>query len=636
MPRQYDKGGRAAAGSFRRPPEGRAPGARSLKERVGALKNLRPFMAMVWRASPGLTATSLVLRLIRALLPVATLFVGKLIIDDVVLLVQTPGKPETLRQWLDSGLLNWLGLLLAAEFTLAVLADILGRVVSLIDSLLSERVTNASSIRLMEHAATLDLEDFENAEFQDQLDRARRQTSGRMTLMGQLFSQTQDFVTVASFAAGLILYAPWLIALLLLALVPAFLGEAHFNAQSYSLDFGRTPERREMDYVRQTAASVETAKEVKIFGLNGFLINRYLRLAAEFYAANRRLAMRRASWGGLFTAIGTVGYYLAYAYIAWRTLAGEFSVGDLTFLAGSFRRLRNLLEGLLASFSTTASQALYLNDLFSFFEVEPEILSPDNPRPFPQPIRRGFVFEDVGFMYPGAERWAVRNLSFTLNAGEVIALVGENGAGKTTLVKLLTRLYDPDEGRILLDGHDLRDYDLEALRGNMGVIFQDFVRYNLSAADNIAVGMIAARDDQARIKRAAMRSQADEVIAKLPGGYEQMIGKRFKNGVELSGGEWQKMAIARAYMREAAVLILDEPTAALDARSEFEVFKRFKELSAGKSAVLISHRFSSVRMADRILVLADGKVEAAGTHEELISQPGRYSELFELQAAGYR
>jgi len=532
--------------------------------------------------------------------------------------------------------LNRLGLLLLAEFAVAVLTDVLGRVVSLVDSLLSERVSNTSSVRLMEHAATLDLEDFEDAEFQDQLERARRQTSGRMALMAQMFGQAQDIVTVATLAAGLVFYAPWLIVLLLLALVPAFVGEAHFNARSYSLDYGRTPERRELDYVRQTAASVETAKEVKIFSLSGFLIDRYVRLATDFYTANRRLAERRAAWGGLFTAIGTVGYYLAYAYVAWRTLAGEFTVGDLTFLAGSFRRLRTLLEGLLTSFSSTAGQALYLDDLFSFFEVEPEILSPDNPRPFPRPIRYGFVFEDVGFMYPGAERWAVRHLSFTLHAGEVVALVGENGAGKTTLVKLLTRLYDPDEGRILLDGHDLREYGLDALRGSMGVIFQDFVRYNLSAADNIAVGRISARNDRARIERAAMRSQADEVIAKLPAGYEQMIGKRFKNGVELSGGEWQKIAIARAYMREAEVLILDEPTAALDARSEYEVFRRFKELSEGKTAILISHRFSSVRMADRILVLADGKVEAAGTHEELVAQRGRYSELFELQAAGYR
>jgi ATP-binding cassette subfamily B protein len=637
MPRQYSNGGRDRSGSSGRMPGGTgAPNTRSLRERFGALRNLRPFLAMVWRTSPTLTLASLSLRLLRALLPVATLYVGKLIIDDVVLLVQLPDKPDTLRQWFDSGLLNRLGLLLLAEFALAVLSDLLGRVVSLIDSLLAERITNASSVRLMEHAATLDLEDFEDAEFQDRLERARRQTSGRMTLMAQLFGQAQDLVTVASFAAGLILYAPWLIALLLLALVPAFLGEAYFNAQSYSLDFGRTPERRELDYVRQTAASVETAKEVKIFGLHRFLIDRYLRLATSFYSANRRLALRRASWGGLFTAIGTIAYYLAYAYIAWRTLAGEFTIGDLTFLAGSFRRLRNLLEGLLSSFSTTAGQALYLDDLFSFFEVKPEILSPENPLPFPQPIRAGFRFENVGFRYPGAERWAVRHLDFTLQAGEVLALVGENGAGKTTLVKLLTRLYDPDEGRILLDGHDLREYDLEALRGNMGVIFQDFVRYNLSAADNIAVGRVDRRDDRARIEEAAGRSQADEVIARLQGGYDQMIGKRFKNGVELSGGEWQKVAIARAYMREADVLILDEPTAALDARSEYEVFRRFKELSQGKTAILISHRFSSVRMADRILVLADGKVEAQGTHEELIAQRGRYAELFELQAAGYR
>ena len=608
----------------------------SLKERVGALKNLRPFLMMVWRTSRGLTAASMALRLFRAVLPVVTLYVGKLIIDNVVRLVQAPDKPATLELWLGSGLLNRLILLLVCEFALAVLADVLGRVVSLVDSLLAERVTNASSVRLMEHAAKLDLEDFEDLEFQDQLERARRQTSGRMTLMGQLFSQAQDLVTVISFAAGLIFYAPSLIALLLLALVPAFIGEAHFNAQSYSLDFVRTPERRELDYVRQTAASVETAKEVKIFGLNGFLIDRYIRLATAFYAANRRLALRRASWGGLFTAIGTIGYYLAYAYITWSTLTGKFSIGDLTFLAGSFLRLRSLLEGLLTSFSSMAGQALYLNDLFSFFEVKPEILSPENPRRFPDPIKRGFEFEGVGFRYPGSERWAVRHLSFTLHAGEVLALVSKNGAGKTTLVKLLARLYDPVEGRILLDGHDLREYDLEALRGNMGVIFQDFVRYNLNAGDNIAVGKIAARNDRARIERAAKRSQADEVITKLPAGYQQMIGKRFKAGVELSGGEWQKIAIARAYMREAAVLILDEPTAALDARSEFEVFQRFKELSAGKTAILISHRFSSVRMADRILVLADGQIEAAGTHDELLAQSGRYSELFELQAAGYR
>jgi ATP-binding cassette subfamily B protein len=612
------------------------PNPRTFRERFGALRTLRPFVAMIWQTSPGLTLGLMLLRFVRALLPVVSLYIGKLIIDDVVKLVAMPDRPATFHDWMASGQLAWLGALLLAEFALAVFSDVLGRVVSLVDSLLSERVTNLSSVRLMEHAATLDLEDFEDAEFQDQLERARRQTSGRLTLMGQLFSQAQDMVTVASFATGLVVYAPWLIVLLLVALIPAFLGEAHFNAQTYTLDFGRTPERRELDYVRQTAASVETAKEVKIFGLNGFLIEQYKRLAVAFYDANRALAMRRALWGGIFTTVGTIGYYAAYAYIAWRTLEGAFSIGDLTFLAGSFLRLRTLLEGLLTGFSSTAGQALYLNDLFSFFDTRPEILSPANPIPFPHPIRDGFVFDDVGFIYPGAERWAVRHLSFALQAGEVVALVGENGAGKTTLVKLLTRLYDPDEGRILLDGRDLRDYSLEELRGSMGVIFQDFVRYNFTAGENIAVGRIEAREDHARIERAAERSQADQVIERLPAGYMQRIGKRFKNGIELSGGEWQKVAIARAYMREAEVLILDEPTAALDARAEFEVFQRFKELSQGKTAVLISHRFSSVRMADRIFVLADGKVEAAGTHEELVSQPGLYSELFELQAAGYR
>lgn len=613
-----------------------APGTKTFRERFGALRNLPPFLKLVWQTSPSLTLATLVLRLMRALLPVLVLFIGKLIIDEVVILTQLSDTPVTLWGWWDAGLLHNLVWLVAAEFGLAVVSDILGRVGSLFDSLLSEKFSNAASISLMEHAATLDLEDFEDSELQDQLDRARRQTSGRMTLLSQLFGQAQDLVTIISFAVGLVVYAPWLILLLIIALVPAFLGEAHFNAQSYALAYRRTPEQRELDYIRQTGASVESAKEVKIFALNSFLIERYRELATKFYTANRQLAIRRAGWGSTLTTLGTLGYYVAYAYLAWRTLAGEFSIGDLTFLSGSFRRLRTLLEGLLIGFSQTAGQALYLDDLFSFFDIEPEIHSPPNPRPFPVPIRQGFAFEDVGFQYPGAGRWAVRHLNFHLNAGEVLALVGENGAGKTTLVKLLARLYDPDEGRILLDGHDLREYDLDELRSNIGVIFQDFVRYHLSAAENIAIGRIDARNDRPRIETAAESSLANEVIHKLPAGYDQVIGKRFKTGVDLSGGEWQKVAIARAYMRDAQVLILDEPTAALDARSEFEVFQRFKELSAGKTAVLISHRFSSVRMADRILVLADGTVESMGTHEELLSQRGRYAELFELQAAGYR
>ncbi len=608
----------------------------SLKERFGALKNLPPFVREIWGTSRTLTLASLGLRLIRALLPIVTLYVGKLIIDEAVRLVGAGVRFDTLQAAWQSGQLSHLLWLLLAEFGLAIGSDLLGRLVAYADSVLSELFTNATSIRLMEHAATLDLEDFEDPELQDKLDRARRQTMGRMSLMSQLFGQAQDAVTVVSFAAGLLVYAPWLIVLLAIALVPAFVGESHFNAMNYSLNFQWTPERRQLEYIRQMGASVETAKEVKIFNLNRFFIARFRELSQQFLQANRSLARRRAFWGTLLAGLGTLGYYVAYAYIAWRTVKGDFSIGDLTFLAGSFRRLRQLLESLLIGFSQVAGQALYLDDLYSFFEVEPEIRSKPDAVPVPRPIRQGFVFENVGFRYPDAEKWALRGLDFVLDDGEVLALVGENGAGKTTLVKLLARLYDPDEGRILLDGRDLRDYDLDDLRANIGVIFQDFVRYHLTAGENIGVGQVEDMYDAPRIHEAARRAMADEVIEALPNGYDQLIGRRFKTGVDLSGGQWQKIAIARAYMRDAQVMILDEPTAALDARAEYEVFRRFKELSMGRTAVLISHRFSSVRMADRILVLAEGRLEASGTHEQLMAQGGRYAELFELQAAGYR
>ena len=608
-------------------PDGK-PGL-SVRERFSALKNLPAFLRLIWQTSPALTLGNVGLRLLRAALPVAMLYVGQLIIDSVINLSRQPAPERVLTPVLT---------LVALEFGLAILSDALGRGVALLDSLLGDLFANQTSIRLMEHAAELDLDQFEDSTFYDKLERARRQTLSRTVLMAQVLSQAQDAITMGFLAVGLVAFNPWLLLLLLVAVVPAFLGESHFNERSYSLVHGWTPERRELDYLRQTGASDDTAKEVKIFGLAGFLTDRFRTLSDDFYAKNKALVVKRAGWGTFFAAVGAAGYYAAYVYIILQTVYGRVSLGQLTFLAGSFARMRGLLEGILSRFSSVAEGALYLQDFFDFFQLQPRIRRDESQpvRPFPSPIREGFRFEDVGFRYRNAEKWALRHLNFTLRAGEKLALVGENGAGKTTLVKLLSRLYDPTEGRILLDGYDLREYDPRELRQEIGVIFQDFVRFQLPAGQNLAVGRIEQKDNRPRIEQAAAQSLADSVIAKLPEGYDQMIGRRFNGGVDLSGGEWQKIALGRAYMRDAQLLILDEPTAALDARAEYEVFQRFKDLTLGKTAILISHRFSTVRMADRILVIENGQFQEIGSHEELLAKGGRYAELFKLQAAGYQ
>lgn len=595
----------------------------SFRQRFAALRNLPAFFRQIWQTSPGLTLANLALRLCRAALPALMLYIGKLIIDEVLHLSRQPG-PD----------LQPLYLLIAAEFGLAILSDVLMRGIMLTDSLLGDWYAHQTSVRLMQHAATLDLPQYEDATFYDKLERARQQTTGRTALMTQTFSQVQDLLTMALLASGLLAFAPWLLLLLAVAVVPSFVGEMHFNAKNYSLMWKRTPQRRELDYYRYIGASDETAKEVKLFGLSEFIVSRYRSISEQYYYENRRLSLERAGWGSLLLMVGSVGYYAAYVFIVLQTVGGRISLGELTFLAGSFRQLRSLLEGMLGRLNSISQGALYLKDLFEFFEIKPQILS--GKRPFPDQLSQGWVFENVSFRYPNTERFILKNLSFSLKPGEKLALVGENGAGKTTLVKLLSRLYDPAEGRILLEGHDLREYDLEALRRHIGVIFQDYLRFQLTAADNIAVGDIARRHEQPLLETAAQRSLADAVIATLPKGYGQPLGRRFKDGVELSGGQWQKVALARAYLRDADLLILDEPTSALDARSEYEVFRRFAELTQGKTAVLISHRFSTVRMADRILVIENGQRRELGTHEELMALDGRYAELFRLQAAGYR
>jgi ATP-binding cassette subfamily B protein len=449
-------------------------------------------------------------------------------------------------------------------------------------------------------------------------------------------SQVQDFISMAFLLTALIAFNPWLILLLLLAIIPSFLGESYFNSKNYALSRSQTPERRELDYLRYLGASDETAKEVKIFGLSDFIIARFKTLSDKFYSDNSKLAVRRSLWGTFFSVLGTLGYYAAYGFIIYDTVTGKTTVGSLTFLAGSFRQLSGLMETMLSRFTIVSQGAIYLNDFIDFFEIKPKITQNQNALPFPNPIKTGFIFENVGFQYRNTDRWANKSLSFELKPGEKLALVGENGAGKTTLVKLLARLYDPTEGRILLDGKDLKEYDLEGLRHNLGIIFQDYIRYQMTFYQNIAVGNINEIENEELVKRAATESLADKLVLKFPDAYQQWLGRRFNDGIELSGGEWQKVALARAYMKEAQVLILDEPTAALDARAEYEVFQRFAELTKGKSAVLISHRFSTARLADRILVLENGTLLESGTHSQLLTADGRYAELFHLQAKGYQ
>lgn len=664
------------------------------RERAAALRYVPPFLKLVWGTHRGYATAIIILRLLRAALPVASLWIGKLIIDGVIAAREVSLTEVSLAGDLFANAevrrLAWLVLL---EIAIVVSGDTLARISALIEGLLGDLFSNYTSVRLMEHAATLDLYQFENPNFYDVLERARRQTTGRIGLLAQLLTLAQDAITLVSLSAGLLIFNKWLLLLLIVSVLPGFISATRFAALEYSLLYRWTPERRWLDYLRFLGASDRTAKEVQVFGLADWIIERYRSLSTGFYEANKQLSIRKSTTAIALSILGTLGYYAAYVLILLRAVQGAISIGTLTFLAASFARSRDSIERLLLGTSDIYRQCLYLKDLFDFFEMRPTITSKPDAIAFPVIIKHGFRFEDVGFRYPDSEQWAIRNLTFELRAGERIALVGENGAGKTTLTKLIARLYEPTEGRITLDGRDLRDYDLASLRQSVSVIFQDFVRYDLAFDANIGVGeietvksyldanterdtnklnnnVVQANINQAQVNQAqvnptpnaalsfthgnsltdtndaagvpqsivdaADKSLATSLLPRFAKGFRQMLGRRFDGGVDLSGGEWQKVALGRAYMRDAPVLILDEPTAALDARAESEVFTRFSELIKGRTAILISHRFSTVRMADRIIVLAAGRIVEQGTHAELVALNGTYAELFHLQAAGYK
>lgn len=631
-----------------------------LRERIRAMRNLPPFLRNVWETHGAYTVAIVALRLIRGLIPVATLWVGKLIVDTIVAAVGS-GDPD----W--SRLLS----LVLLEFGIVAAGEVAARTGALLESLLGDLFSNRMSVRLMEHAATLDLQHFEDPAFYDRLERARRQTVGRIALLSQLLGMAQDALTLLTLAGTLLAFSPLLFVLLIVTVLPAFLGETHFAALGYSLLYRWTPERRKLDYYRYVGASDVTAKEVKLFGLSRKLIDDYAALADRFYRENRKLAVRRNLVGTGLSLISSAGYYGAYGTIIYRTAIGGLTLGDLTLLSGSFARSRDLIQRMLLATSDLYEQALHLEDLYSFLALRPSIVAPENPLPVPAPIRSGFEFRDVWFRYPKTGEvdgdgytgsvlldgtgsrmavgtpaaddeemsdWVLRGVNFRIRPGERWALVGENGAGKTTLVKLLLRLYEPTRGEILLDGHSLSAYDPAEYHRVVSVIFQDFVRFDMLAEENITMDRPSSGGGapSAEVVDAAERALAAPVIDALPQQYGTMLGRRFEGGIDLSGGQWQKIALARSYLRDAQVLILDEPTAALDARAEYEVFQRFADLTQGKIAILISHRFSTVRMADRILVLENGAVAEEGSHDTLLDLGGRYAELFGLQAAGYR
>jgi ATP-binding cassette subfamily B protein len=608
----------------------RAKGDNLTRQKIAvAFTSMPRVLKLVWNIQPFFTAVLGLLYVLQGFLPTLTAGVTALLIDAIVQGVRTGGG---------SAAINRVIWLVIAQFAVQGLSSLLQTLSNVVQQLLQEKTTYAIQLLLMEKANTLDLSFFEDAEFYDKLQQAQQEATFRpVNMISQTFGLGRTLVTMITMLIVLVHLAWWLAIIALLAPIPAFIANVRYGWWGYQLMRRQSPLRREMLYYGNLLTTDTYNKEIKLFTLGAFFTNLYRSLSNRFYKESRGIIVPRylASFAwGLASLLVNAGVYF---YVALQTLLGRISIGALTFYTSTAIGLGNSFQSLLNGISDTYENTLYVNTLFGFLEYKPAIVSPPNGR---KPDTTGLTieFKHVSFTYPGPERKepALRDVSFTIHAGEAIALVGRNGAGKTTIVKLLTRLYDPDDGQILVNGHDIKEYDLPALRAQIGVIFQDYVTYFLTAARNVGVGRVETIDDRAGIEAAAAKSGADAVIAKLPEMYDTQLGKWFDQGQQLSGGEWQKIALARAFMRDAQLLILDEPTSSLDPQAEYEVFARFRELTAGKSAVFISHRFSTVRLANRIIVLEDGGVLEEGTHEELLARNGRYAELFNLQAEAYR
>ena len=595
---------------------------------MAIFKNMPRLFRLVWQATPGALMVSVVLTLTSSLLPAAQIYISKLIVDEVVALVAA----STAMTLMVQALLP----LVVGGFGILALQAILQQLDAYTTQVMSDRFLLFANTQMLEQATLLDLAHYESPEFHDILNRAQQSGSNYPMRVLRISLRLLGQVTrLIGLLALLLRFNPLVFVLLLLSALPTFWAGIRFSERRFWMTRRQTPSRRLADYFGAVLTESKYVKEVRLFNLGGYMVEQYHKIRADFNDESKVLARKQGLVQVLIEMIAAIAFYSAYALVLWEALLGQVTIGDLTLYAGTFQQAQGATQGILTSIATLYEFNLYVSQYFEFLDLAPQVTSPKKPKDFPMPIREGLVLKDVYFTYPGSESPTLKNINLTVGENECIALVGLNGSGKTTLLKLLTRLYDIDRGLITLDDIPLSAFRLRDLRRNIGVLFQDFARYALSAQDNIGFGDLPNRDDTEQVLQAAEDAGADPVIDELDEGYETVLGKMFTGGVDLSGGQWQKIGLARAFMSQAQVLILDEPTAAVDAIAEHDLFERFRQLTQGKMTFLVSHRFSTVRMADRIVVLENGEIIENGTHDELMAKQGRYEEMFRLQAESY-